>query len=107
MKVAHIGPPLARQGGPAGYLYQLQRAAAEAGVNGRVIFPPPAARAPAVKPPIAHRARAKLGVMKRAVLGAKPPERPSPSALGAERGHVERVMREACHSIVQDVHDVA
>lgn len=30
MRVAHIGPPLARQGGPAGYLLQLQHAAAEA-----------------------------------------------------------------------------
>jgi glycosyltransferase involved in cell wall biosynthesis len=102
MKVAHIGPPLARQGGPAGYLYQLQRAAAEAGVNGRVTFPPPAARVPATKTPIAQRVRAQLGVMKRAILGAPPPRRPSDAALGAERGHVEQVMREACRSIVQD-----
>lgn len=102
MRIAHIGPPLARQGGPAGYLYQLQRAAADAGANGRISFPPPAQRAAARRTPIAQLVRARLGAVKRALVGSKPPYRPSDEMLSADRGHVERVMRDACRSIVQD-----
>jgi hypothetical protein len=102
MRVAHVGPPLARQGGPAGYLYQLQRAAADAGVVGRVSFPMTAPRLAAKRVPVTERVRARLGVVKRALVGAKAPYRPSDEILSAEHGHVERVMRDACRSIVDE-----
>ena len=38
LRVAHLGPPIARQGGPAGYLLQL-RAAAPLGAAAGVLFP--------------------------------------------------------------------
>jgi glycosyltransferase involved in cell wall biosynthesis len=104
IRVAHIGPPLSRQGGPAGYLYQLERAACGSGAYPRnVTFPQPAPpRPPAPPTPLSRRVRAALGKAKRAVVGAAPPHRPSDESLAAYGGHVEFVMQTARESLVAE-----
>ena len=71
MNIAHIGPPMARRGGPAGYMLQLSQAAERYG-NGsahHLTFP-------RMAPPTAVRratrmqwAKAALRPLKRALLG--------------------------------------
>ena len=105
MKVAHIGPPLARQGGPAGYLLQLQQAAREAGATD-ILFPAPAVAAPsrpAPAPPSAFvTARRALGRVKRTVFGAPQFDRPSVADLEREGGPIDRVMADARRALVEE-----
>jgi len=101
MIVAHVGPPLARTGGPAGYLYQLQSAAAEA----------PASRHD-VRFPLARRAATPasqgadvwsvLGRVKRALFGEPDFYRPPPEDLAARGGNIDRMMRELTERIRAD-----
>ena len=95
MKVAHIGPPLARQGGPAGYLYQLHRAACEAGQINTQTMPPLAPPKMPRRATLGEWARTRLGGIKRRVVGPPTCSRPSDAVLAADHGHVERVMTEA------------
>jgi len=105
MKIAHVGPPLAKQGGPAGYLLQLQEAAREAGAAG-VLFPPaaaPASRRAGAAPASAFAsARRTLGRVKRKVLGAPRPNRPAAADLERERGPIEAVMSDTRRQVLED-----
>ncbi|MDX1996905.1 MAG: glycosyltransferase family 4 protein [Thermoanaerobaculia bacterium] len=70
MKIAHVGPPRARTGGPAGYLWELAQVAV---LDERftVSFPdeaPP--QRPTPPPSWIQRGRASLGKLKRCVFGA-------------------------------------
>ncbi|HWW84253.1 MAG TPA: glycosyltransferase [Vicinamibacterales bacterium] len=104
MKVAHVGPPLARQGGPAGYLFQLCQAAAIAGALDGVTFPEAApSRATATRP--ASRwsgARQVLSKVKRAVGPAPRFDRPSDKSLRADHGHVETIVAASNNTIVAE-----
>jgi glycosyltransferase involved in cell wall biosynthesis len=105
MKVAHIGPPLARQGGPAGYLFQLRQAAACARAQDIVSFPaaaPPRQASARQAPSPWSDARRLLSKVKRAV--GPPPrfERPSDESLHADHGHVEAIMVASNNTIVEE-----
>jgi len=105
MKVEHIGPPAARQGGPAGYLLQLQRAALEAGAT-NVRFPPPAPqaspRAAAAPESVFASARRAFGRVKRQVLGAPQFYRPAAEDLEREGGPVETVMADTRTRLLEE-----
>ena len=104
MKIAHIGPPLARSGGPAGYLYQLQRAAhSRVSDSLQVLFPPPASPAALWPGPTrVQRARHLLGRWKRQLLG--PPQ--SAASLGSNpaerRGGIDRMLKSVVHACVEE-----
>ncbi len=95
MRVAHIGPPLARQGGPAGYLYQLHEAARESGRPDALTLPPLAPKRAPRRPTLGEQMRKGLGRIKRSIAGAPTQYRPPLEILAAERGHVEHIVTEA------------
>ena len=95
MIVAHIGPALARTGGPAGYLWQLRDALDGTRSSHRVLMP--AAAAPtgtvaAARPSIAARIRRRL---LRAVTGAPRFYRPSRTELRRRGGEIDRMLTAA------------
>lgn len=100
MRIAHIGPPLARRGGPAGYLWQLELAARSASADPRhaLTFPPrevpPAARRPSVH----SRTRRVAGNVKRALLGPPTFYRPSADDLRREGGAIDALLRASTES---------
>ena len=100
MKVAHIGPPLARRGGPAGYLWQLRAAAEAASANPRhaLTFPPredpPAPR----RRSILSRARNIAGTVKRTLLGPPTFYRPSADDCRREGGAIDELLRASAQS---------
>lgn len=104
MKIAHIGPPLARQGGPAGYLLQLRQAALEAGATD-VLFPPlaaPSTSSPAAASSVLAQARRSLGRVKRSVFGTPKFDRPATADLEREGGLVEDLVRAARRTQVEE-----
>jgi glycosyltransferase involved in cell wall biosynthesis len=101
MKIAHVGPPLARQGGPGGYLLQLQRAAGRAGALDAILFPSPAPASSRAPIPAATRIRRALSATKRA-LGFRPRfYRPSDRDL-ADPAYVDGMLRAANAQVVAD-----
>ena len=82
MRIAHIGPPLARRGGPAGYLWQLETAA-DLSVNPRhaLTFPPREVPPAPRRRSVLSRAREVAGGVKRALLGPPAVYRPSTDDL--------------------------
>lgn len=99
-KVAHIGPPRARLGGPAGYLDQLARAFEGQEGADAVLFPPAAperpvaaaSRTPAAR--IAHRSRELARRGRRALFGPPRQFRPALEELAVPGGPVDRTMRD-------------
>src|SRR5258705_8732630 len=93
MIVAHVGPPLGRTGGPAGYIHQLQSAAAgDTSPRHDVRFPNARREQPA-----AGRAggfRSTLTRVKQALFGAPDFYRPSHADLAQPGGTIDRMMRE-------------
>ena len=87
MKVIHIGPPLARLGGPAGYLDQLASAKVEPSRH-EVLFPPRAVPQSQPKPKLADALRKQAGKLKRSVLGAPVFYRPSEAELQTSGGQL-------------------
>lgn len=103
MRVVHVGPPVARLGGPAGYLYELRRAGAGKNPSGiDVRFPPPAALAPRVSAGWVRRGREGLGRLKRVVFGPPPYYRPKESALRSERGEIHDMLEETARASLKD-----
>ena len=104
MKIAHIGPPLARIGGPAGYLYQLQRAAhSRVSDSLQVIFPPPASpAAPRPGPTRIQRARRLLGRWKRRLFGSPQFARPVGATLLKEGGRIDQMLKDVVHACVEE-----
>ena len=98
LRVAHLGPPIARQGGPGGYLRQL-RAAAPLGAAAGVLFPDEAT--PADRPSRGTSPLRRMVAMARRAVGAPPRfYRPSDDILRADHGHVEAVMTSACSDVL-------
>ncbi len=104
MRIAHIGPPLARRGGPAGYLLQLRAAAERFGGAARhhLLFPsveaPPAAAAPKMR----ERARTALRPIKRALVGAPVFHRPKEEDLRRSGGAVDALLVSSARSARAD-----
>ena len=104
MKIAHIGPPLAQTGGPAGYLRQLESAlggpqASDADLE--LIFPehqPPAAQS---REPWISRARRPLGKLKRVVVGAPRQFRPSIEECVRRDGPIGRLVTESTEAEIE------
>lgn len=94
MRIAHVGPRLARRGGPAGYLWQLA-AAAEQFANGSactVTFPRRAAASPSRPESYAGRAKAVLRRAKRAVVGPPTFFRPTEEDLRRDGGAIDALL---------------
>ena len=94
MRIAHIGPPLARRGGPSGYLLQLSLAAARFGRGSAHVltFPAPEAPASASPPTLAARVRAALRPIKRALAGPPAFYRPKDDDLRRNGGAVDALL---------------
>lgn len=94
MKIVHVGPSLARTGGPAGYLLQLRDAATTNGDNRHEVrFPPAAPPRSSAKGP--SRIRRELGRAKRALFGQPHFERPSPQEMERKDGFVAELYRKS------------
>lgn len=104
MKIAHIGPRLARRGGPAGYLYELARAAQGYEWHGHTLIFPPAAHAEQQpsSPGLWPRARAQLRRLRRSVAGAPRFYRPAAADLTAAQGVIHRDMLQAAADAIRD-----
>lgn len=104
MRVVHIGPPLARLGGPAGYLHELSHAAAGRDARGHeVLFPPPAPpktpqKTAAVPSPWREAARK----VKRRLLGPPRRYRPPQAELREKGGRIHRMMEETAAQVVAE-----
>lgn len=101
MRIAHVGPPLMRTGGPAGYLLELRRQAEESKDEGRhrVRFPG-AASGPAAKKrssPWLSRLRR----WKRAVLGPPRFYRPSREEMNQKGGVIDELLTHAARDAVE------
>lgn len=102
MKIAHIGPPLARTGGPAGYLLQLQAALANRPSGHEVTFPAPALPAAAPEPgrvPVLRRVARRL---RRALTGAPKFYRPDAASLGRASSELDATIRAAVDEMTAD-----
>src|SRR5438128_1563465 len=93
MIVAHVGPPVGRTGGPAGYLFQLQSAAAVDPAPRHDVRFPTAKRASAPAA-AASDLRGALGRIKRALFGAPEFYRPPSEELTRRGGNIDRMMRD-------------
>lgn len=95
MRVAHIGPPLARLGGPAGYLYELARSAQSRDPRGHAVtFPPtapPTVPVPQKRSPF-DRAREEAGRWKRRILGPPKLFRPALDELRRPGGRLDETL---------------
>ena len=91
MIIAHLGPGLARTGGPAGYLWQLRDALAGVEMPHRVLFPDAAAPALKANPPsMMERVRRRVI---RAVTGGPRLYRPPVEELSKRGGQIDRMVR--------------
>lgn len=102
MKIAHIGPPLARTGGPAGYLLQLQAALANRRSAHEVMFPAAALPADGPEParvPFLRRVSRRL---RRALTGAPKFYRADPASLRRAGSALDRTIRAAMEAMKAD-----
>ena len=101
MIVAHVGPPLARTGGPAGYLHQLQSAASEAPTSRHDVRFPVARRALSPATPRSD-LWSLVSRVKRALFGEPDFYRPPQEDLATRGGNIDRMMRELTDRIRAD-----
>ncbi|MBI3403189.1 MAG: glycosyltransferase family 4 protein [Acidobacteria bacterium] len=101
MNIAHIGPPLARRGGPAGYLLQLSAAAARhAGDSPHMLtFPRQSVPARARPPGIPARVKSALRPIKRALVGPPAFYRPSEADLRRPGGAIDALLTASMQSV--------
>jgi glycosyltransferase involved in cell wall biosynthesis len=100
--VAHVGPPLARTGGPAGYLLQLRDALAGARPAHRILLPDAAGAqgtATAAPAPIARRVARRVW---RAITGAPKFYRPAPASLQRRGGELDSLVRRSLAQMTAD-----
>lgn len=109
MRVVHIGPPLARLGGPAGYLHELRGAAQGRDTRGHeVLFPPSATPRPTspAPPPASSLSLPSLssfaGRLKRRLLGPARQYRPPLAELRERGGRIHRMMEETAAQVVAE-----
>jgi glycosyltransferase involved in cell wall biosynthesis len=109
MRIAHVAPPLARRGGPAGYLLQLANACArETPANHSLTFPRPAAPSTAAPRPLAVRARARLGRVKRMIAGPPVYFRPAEGDIRRENGAIDALLTTSMQNVlVEDAESLA
>ena len=107
MKIAHIGPPLARRGGPAGYLRQLLAAAdPHVGESRHVLtFPHHFAPVTAQPPGAVRRVKAALGPIKRALVGPPRFYRPTEDALRRPGGAVDALLTASMQAVCTEAAD--
>lgn len=101
-RIAHIGAPLERQGGPAGYLFQLYQAAREAGQLDAITLPPLAPKRVKRQPRFGEELWARAGRLKRSLVGVPAQRRPSHDELAADRGLIEAHVQAARASMMAD-----
>ncbi len=101
MRIAHVGPPLMRTGGPAGYLLELRRQAEESEDEGRhrVRFPGAASEPAARKRSLPGISR--LRRWKRAVLGPPRLYRPSREEMNQTGGVIDELVTRAARDAVE------
>jgi glycosyltransferase involved in cell wall biosynthesis len=101
MKIAHIGPPLARRGGPAGYMLQLSNATARHGHDATHVltFPRPELPAPPLRSSLTARVKAVLRPFKRAIVGAPAFYRPSVEDLRRPGGAIDALLTAAMQAV--------
>ena len=104
MRIAHIGPPLARRGGPAGYLLQLSIAADRYGAQSGHSTTFPCVETPVAAPPpsFGDRVRARLRPLKRALVGEPTFYRPSLEELRRTGGAVDALLTGSIHGVRAD-----
>ncbi|MBZ5555771.1 MAG: glycosyltransferase [Acidobacteriia bacterium] len=104
MKIAHIGPPLARRGGPAGYLLQLSAVAERHAKDAThtLTFPRPEAPAPRRPPGVAARVRSALRPIKHALVGSPVFYRPSEAELRRPGGAIDALLTAAMQTTCTD-----
>lgn len=99
MIVAHIGPPLARTGGPAGYLWQLRDALAGVRTGATITFPDVAtASAPPPRASLLDRLRRRVT---RAITGTPRFYRPPLAELQRRGGEIDRMVRDAIEEMTR------
>lgn len=107
MRIAHIGPALARRGGPAGYLSQLSavagRHAADAGHA--LMFPRQTVPAPVGPPSVTARVKAALGPIKRALVGPPTFYRPSEHELRRPGGAIDALLTASMQMVCTEAAD--
>jgi glycosyltransferase involved in cell wall biosynthesis len=107
MKIAHIGPPLARRGGPAGYMLQLSNAAVrhEHDATHILTFPRPEVPAPPRPPSMTARVKAALRPIKRAIIGSPVFYRPSERDLRRPGGAIDGLLTATMQAVRADAAD--
>ncbi len=107
MRIAHIGPPLARRGGPAGYLLQLSMAAERYGAkSGHVVtFPQLETPAAAMPASFGARVRERLRPLKRVLVGEPKFYRPSAEDLRRPGGTIDAMLTASNHAVCADAAD--
>jgi glycosyltransferase involved in cell wall biosynthesis len=104
MRVAHIGPPLARRGGPAGYLLQLSAAVERFGRTSPHQLTFPAAEAPTAPPraTFSDGVRSVLRPIKRALAGPPAFARPREDDLRRPDGAVNALLQASRDAVCAD-----
>ncbi|PYR68729.1 MAG: hypothetical protein DMF88_08295 [Acidobacteria bacterium] len=93
MIVTHIGPPLARTGGPAGVLLQLKAGLSRTGTGGHIVrLPPVAVPQAAPAPPLTARMLAPLRHLRRVLFGKPRYYRPDLGAMRQRDGQTARTL---------------
>jgi len=106
LKIAHIGPPVARHGGPAGYLWQLRAAAAASERSDHeVIFPEGAVSASSPRRSLREWTFVTAGRAKRAVFGRPVQYRPSRSDVARPGGAIDAMLRAATDGAAAEAAD--
>jgi glycosyltransferase involved in cell wall biosynthesis len=107
MRIAHVGPALARRGGPAGYLLQLSLAAERYGKTSRhqLTFPPADVPARVAPPTLRERARAALRPIKRALVGAPAFYRPKAEDLRRSGGAIDALLTASMQTVCAEARE--
>jgi len=101
MRVAHVGPAVARRGGPAGYLLQLSLAAERYGKTSphRLTFPRAEVPSPVVPATLRERARAALRPIKQALVGPPTFYRPKDEDLRRLGGAIDALLTASMQTV--------
>lgn len=103
MKVVHVGPPRARLGGPAGYLFELGAAAEGRDARGHeVVFPPLAAPRRVTPPGRLEQLRSALGRARRRVVAPAAPYRPPLAELTRAQGRIDANLRDVQRDVLDE-----
>lgn len=103
MNVVHVAAPLARTGGPSGYLLQLEAGFAQTGTGAHTVeLPPHVAGGPARRSGgLVHQIRAVARRVKRGLVGPPRYYRPSIAEMQQQHGRVERLMEQTSAESVE------